>query len=293
MVTKTQLNIYNDFLDDMHNNIEKQIFNKKTLRIEDIQNIINNKNDLIDNNKYQQFLEVAFNSNFLDNNKELLKTYIDEYLEKYITTITKNSLIKFFYTKAKKGELSQDEITKIFIYLNLFFRYKWNINYYQKFRELILKQKNKEELNSFILNLLEEYYNKSNVQNNSIFQNQLIKFLKQKKIKDNKIDTLYLSDNYKIDLISFNNIKNQWSLKTEKLWWWGIEYEELKKEIVWELVLQYKRKRNFDYNKFVKDFTSTAYQLGKDKKINVQSNLFSNFITEFKDNLLSKINKII
>ena len=124
MVTKTQLNIYNDFLDDMHNNIEKQIFNKKTLRIEDIQNIINNKNDLIDNNKYQQFLEVAFNSNFLDNNKELLKTYIDEYLEKYITTITKNSLIKFFYTKAKKGELSQDEITKIFIYLNLFFRYK-------------------------------------------------------------------------------------------------------------------------------------------------------------------------
>ena len=289
MATKIQLKEYNWFIDDIYSNIEEKVFSHSDLGMKEIQSIINDKKWILNPDKYEKFLDMAYTSNFLDYNKDLLKTHIDSFLEKYITTITKNIVLKYFYKKIESWNYTNKDINDIFLFINLYFRYKWNIDLYEQTKQLILKWVPKSEINSNIIGTLKEYYKRTNIQNNSIFQNQLIKFLKQKRIKEENNNTKYMGNNYESELISFQSLKEKWTWDFNHIWRWGVEYEQLKEDIIEELIHQYKRKRNFDYNKFIRDLTTVSYRLWKDNKINTTTSLFTNFINELKDNMISKV----
>jgi len=293
MVSKAQINSYNSFINNLYDNIYDQVFHENKLNIKKIQNIISNKENLINSKKYNDFIEIAYKSNFLSYNKDILKNYIDSYLEKYITTITKNIIVRFFYEMVEKNEARYSDFIEIHLFLNIFFRYKGNNDIFNNIKDIVLSwwtiknmfiEKTKETLN--------DYYKKTNYQSNSIFKNQLIKFLKQKQIKENKWDVKFASTNYEENLMSFQSIQSKWHWY-ETISTWGNDYDELKDRIISILIDKYSRKRNIDYKTLNYDIISVAYELWNESNINTQTNFFTNFIQEFKENIVKKINKVV
>jgi len=292
MVSKTQINNYNGFLDNIYDNIYKKVFDEKELNISKIQEIINDKENIIDPVKYNEFLNTAYESNFLSYDKNILKNYINSYLEKYITTLTKNIIIKYYTNLVEHDKITYKGLISIFLFLNIFFRYKGNNNIFDTIKEKILTWYKDKKLTEDIVNLLKEYAKKTNFQNNSIFRNQLIKFLKQKNNKELKNEAKTMSNGYEEDLISFQNIATKWH-DYHSIPLWGDDYEKLKDEIVEVIINKYKRKRKIDYNKLNHDITKVAYNLWNEKDIDTQNTMFSNFIQEFKENVLWKIKNIL
>jgi len=288
-----------DFITPFYNIIQNQVDKKLKdwISIDKIIYLLNNKEKVlnkIDKDEYQGFINKVINR--FDYNKELTKQYIDEFLIKYVTTLIKNSIVRYIKNKQEKNKLKEEDYINIFLFLSLFFRHNKKIDKFKLLKENIIKNNiQKDKIKEEINNMLNEQYKKSNFKEISIFKNQLIKYLSKKRKKVNDFDKVnYLnSQDWKFDHIcynnnwissinNFNNLYNQLSYDSRPH-----NYHELAEEIVDELINEGIIKKNMKNEKIIKKINKLI-ESKKKEKWNVDP-LINNFLDDFQRKLLNQL----
>lgn len=191
-------------------NIEKEINKNKTLTITKINEILKNNNDTIWKEDFDSIYTYVFKTSYFFNH-ELIEVYFLDFLINYLTLVKKNFIIKYFYNKIKNNNYSNEDLITIMLFLTIFFRIKTNKNW--KIIEINTKEvenkikKNKKEIIQKIKENLENFYDKTNYLNDSIFVNQLIKYIQQKQKKEDRQKEITIS-NENMEILQENNIED-------------------------------------------------------------------------------------
>jgi len=283
LLNTKQIQKFKEALKNIEANIQKKIDCKDRLDIKTLTKIIED-NEILWIWNYENILDFVINTWHFKNKNKVID-YFNEYFIHILTTFKKNIIIKEFKKRLEKGSNKNDLIDSM-LFIMLFFRNKkknwkqesvfWNI---QKELEKNINENNQDKLKQKVKEEFNKYYDKTNFQADSIFSNQLIKYINWKmKSSAKQNETNLVEEDF--DVISFFNIKNKGIPTTHiKL------FENIKEEIM-EQIFQTNYKEKLKDVKFVsREIRRIGAEVWKLHKINVKDQVYIAYLNEIIENV--------
>jgi len=201
---------YKQFLDITFTNMVTYVRWLSELDSEVIKSLFIIKGDFLDEENYEDFVNTVYNRNSFEKDKAFLKTYLSEFLINYLTTLLKNSIIKVFYERAVKNQLTYSDYIEVFNYITVYYKIKDKADdLFYNIKIKWVRSKDKNKIIALIFKKLKELHQRSDVKTDSIFYNQLIKFLKSKKEHWNNKYEQTMNNDYDYEIVSYKEAENQ------------------------------------------------------------------------------------
>ncbi len=296
MTTKAhqkQIDNYKKALEEFRKNIEIKLSKEKDLNLKSISDFLEDNSNIITEKIYKDILDFVLNTGHLWN-KQKVENYLSEFFLNYLVLVKKNILLREFKKRIEKDNREIDILNSM-LFISVYFRNKSkdiNDSFYTTIKKNIDKMieksddKVKEQIKKNIIKELNTFVKNTEYQDDSIFGNQLIKFLKQK--EKNVEGNLSNED---IEQVIWDNSSLNSRLVEVEVFKWLKEqiFMEVEKFVEEDKRNKQKLLKESFLRKLIKEKWEEKW---RENNIDVEDVLFQSYLIEIWDNLVQLLSKL-